>query len=102
MDYGLNPQAIATIHEILRGFPQVKRAILFGSRAKGCARPGSDIDLTLEGESLDESIVSEIDTAFYDSLLPYRFSLSVRSLLRDRDFLAHIERVGVTFYEREC
>lgn len=41
-------------------------------------------------------IADELD----DLLLPYTFDLSVLSHIRDPEVLEHIQRVGVTFYER--
>ena len=64
------------------------------------ARPGSDIDLTLEGDGIGFSILTKIENALDDSLLPYCFSLSARAMLRDAEFIAHVEQVGITFYER--
>jgi uncharacterized protein len=45
---GRSPEDVQSIHEALRLFPRVSEAILYGSRAKGNHRPGSDIDLTLK------------------------------------------------------
>ncbi|MCB1752624.1 MAG: nucleotidyltransferase domain-containing protein [Gammaproteobacteria bacterium] len=36
-----------TLHNVLRSFPEVEAAFLFGSVAEGRAREGSDIDLAL-------------------------------------------------------
>jgi predicted nucleotidyltransferase len=98
--FGLTDETRRQIAAIFAEFPQVDRAVIFGSRAKGCARPGSDVDLTLEGNGIDRSLLTKIECALDDSLIPYRFSLSARAMLRDPEFIAHIERVGVTFYER--
>lgn len=97
MNHGLSEATVATIHAIFARFPEIERAILFGSRAKGCARPGSDIDLTLVGP-IDHATLSKIEEALDDSPLPYLFSLSAYATLKDPDLLAHIARVGVTFY----
>lgn len=48
---GLTPKQTAAIRAVLSRFPQVQGAILYGSRAMGRHRPGSDIDLTLLGIS---------------------------------------------------
>lgn len=100
MSHGLSDQTVDAINAILAAFPEVEQAILFGSRAKGCARRGSDIDLALVGERVDRSVLTRIETALDDSLLPYRFSLSAQRMGRDPEFLAHIERVGIVFYVR--
>ncbi|MCB9466082.1 MAG: nucleotidyltransferase domain-containing protein [Candidatus Eisenbacteria bacterium] len=43
---GLDPRALNLIRDVLSRHPVVTGAILFGSRAKGTARPASDVDLT--------------------------------------------------------
>ncbi len=49
---GLSEAGIQSVREALRHFPKVSEAILYGSRAKGSYRPGSDIDLTLIGDKI--------------------------------------------------
>jgi len=49
MKYGLTSSVIERICNVLARYPQVEKAILYGSRAKGNYKPGSDIDLTLLG-----------------------------------------------------
>jgi predicted nucleotidyltransferase len=44
---------VATLREALRGRQDVHLAVLFGSRARGRARPDSDVDLAVLGENLD-------------------------------------------------
>jgi predicted nucleotidyltransferase len=41
------PIILAQIADILREYPQASRGILFGSRAMGTARSGSDIDIAI-------------------------------------------------------
>ena len=45
--HGLSQQTVAQITRVLTEFPDVERAVLFGSRAKGTHKRGSDIDLAL-------------------------------------------------------
>ena len=47
MKFGLKDITIQKIQQVLAAFPQVEEAILYGSRAKGNYKDGSDIDLTL-------------------------------------------------------
>lgn len=98
--HGLSARTVSGIAGILACFPEVERAVLFGSRAKGTHRPGSDIDLALVGATLDWRKLGRIDDALDDLLLPYRFSLIVLDDRTDPDVTSHIRRVGQTFYER--
>ena len=66
----------------------------------GRERPGSDIDLTLEGENLDLDLVLELRSKLDDSNLPYLFDISIRSQIENHSLLDHISRVGQVFYKR--
>ena len=99
--HGLSVKTFAQIAEVLAKFPAVERAMLFGSRAKGTSRRGSDIDLALVGASLNWRTVGKIYDALDDLLLPYRFSLIVYDESTDSDVAAHIARVGVPVFRRD-
>ncbi|MCP4168696.1 MAG: nucleotidyltransferase domain-containing protein [Chloroflexi bacterium] len=70
MRFGLKEKTIAQIHSVLAHHPQVQKAILYGSRAKGNYKTGSDIDLSIFNGTSDPDVID------------------------------HIQRVGVTFYAR--
>ncbi|HWL53086.1 MAG TPA: nucleotidyltransferase domain-containing protein [Chthoniobacteraceae bacterium] len=99
-NHGLTGKTIARIVGVLERFPEVEIAILFGSRAKGTHRRGSDIDLALAGGNLDWRKLGQIDDALDDLLLPYGFSLVELSKNTDPEMAAHIKRVGITLYEK--
>jgi len=67
--HGLSRQVLERIQDVLAHFPEVRRAVLFGSRAKGTAKQGSDIDLALYGEGLDWRVLGRIDDELDDLLL---------------------------------
>jgi predicted nucleotidyltransferase len=98
-DHGLSSETIARVREVLAGFPEVEKATLFGSRAKGAHRPGSDIDLALTGHGLDWRTLSRIEDALDELLLPYNFSLICHDADTDPDVAAHIARVGIVLYD---
>lgn len=100
MKYGLSGRTIEQIRAVLAQYPEVDRAVLYGSRAKGNYKPGSDIDLTLYGVGLTSQLCATIAEALDDLLLPYTIDLSVFSELKHPELEAHIQRVGVVFYER--
>jgi uncharacterized protein len=100
-DHGLTDGTVAQICVALSRFPEVEKAILYGSRAKGNYKPGSDIDLTLLGVKVTEKILGRIQGDLEDGQLPYRFDLSIFSQITHADLIDHIRRVGVVFYERK-
>jgi len=101
MKHGLPEAVCEKIRSVLSRYPQVEQAILYGSRAKGNYRNGSDIDLALRGGAdLTLNVIYRILDDFDDLLLPYTIHLSIFDHISDPDVLAHIRRVGVVFYEK--
>lgn len=101
-NHGLNDKTLALIAGVLAVFPQVEKALLFGSRAKGTHKPGSDIDLGLVGSDLDWETVGQINSALDDLPIPYRFSLIMFNERTDSEVAAHIRRVGLSLFERNA
>lgn len=100
MNHGLSDSTVAKIRGVLARFPAIDKALLYGSRAKGNYRSGSDIDLTLHGSTLTPRILADIADALDELLLPYSIDLSIFEQLNHAALRAHIERVGVVLYER--
>lgn len=100
MKYGLDDMTIERMQAVLAGYPEVDRAVLYGSRAKGDYKTGSDIDLTLSGSGLSLSTLRKIENRLDDLLLPYKIDLSIFEQITDPGVIDHIRRVGVVFYEK--
>jgi predicted nucleotidyltransferase len=98
--FGLSESTLVTVRAILADYPEIEQAILYGSRAKGTYRNGSDIDLTLVGAGLDHRLLAQIAGRLEDSSIPYQVDLSLKTDIDNPNLLAHIERVGVVFYRR--
>jgi type I restriction enzyme, R subunit len=100
--FGLKPEVLEKIRKTLAEFEQINTAILYGSRAKGNYKTGSDIDLTLltAGE-LPNSFLTRVAVALDDLNLPYSFDVSLLQQIDNDNLLAHIEHVGVEFYNAE-
>ena len=87
--YGLEKQDWETIRDILKR-TKTTRAILFGSRAKGTYRPGSDVDLAIDGDEREASYLLNEETP-----LPYSFDVINLEKLSSESLRKHIERVGI-------
>ncbi len=98
--YGLSQKTIKKINLVFQKVEAVDAVILYGSRAKGNFKPGSDIDLVLKGKKLDLHLLNKISLALDDLLLPYIFDISIYHQINNPDLIAHISRVGKTFYTR--
>lgn len=99
-DFGLKGSIISRMVEVLKRYPDVDEAILYGSRAKKTHRPGSDIDIVLKGESLNLKIINSISLELENLLLPYKFDLSIYHRISNPELIDHIKRVGQTIYKR--
>ncbi|MFZ2633020.1 MAG: nucleotidyltransferase domain-containing protein [Desulfosalsimonadaceae bacterium] len=100
MRFGLKEEVIKKINDVFAAYPQIEKAILYGSRAKGNFKKGSDIDLTLDGAGLNIFVINKILIEIDDLLLPYTFDISIFNQINNPDLIHHIERVGVVFYEK--
>ncbi|MFN3531081.1 MAG: nucleotidyltransferase domain-containing protein [Candidatus Brocadia sp.] len=102
MRFGLKETTIQKICAVLAHYPQVEKAVLYGSRAKGNYKNGSDIDLTLlGGEDLNMDVLYRIMGEIDDLLLPYTIDLSIFRQISDPDVIDHIQRVGKVFYMKD-
>jgi nucleotidyltransferase substrate binding protein (TIGR01987 family) len=99
--YGIESSMFERIVDVLRDNPLIEEAILYGSRAKGVHKPGSDIDVVLKGKELALQDLNRISLALDDLLLPYTFDLSLFHHIDNEELLAHIERVGKTIFRRQ-
>ncbi len=100
MRFGLDEEVIERIQRVLAKYPCVERAVLYGSRAKGSHKPGSDIDLNLQGEGISAKERDKILWELDDLNLPYGVDVTVLNEISHAKLLEHIRRVGVVFYER--
>ena len=98
MQFGLPDNVLPRLLTILSSNPKVTQIRLYGSRAKGNQRQGSDIDLCLDADALSLAELGELDAAIDDLLLPWKVDIAVRQQIDNPDLLAHIKRVGVKIY----
>lgn len=95
-DLGLRDSDLILIRKALDQVPGLRKALVFGSRAKGPHRPGSDVDLALFGESLGPQDLIRVSQSLNETTpLPYRFDVVQYESITSEDLRQHIERVGV-------
>jgi len=99
--YGLDEKVIKDLKEIFSKFPAVEKVILYGSRAMGTYRNGSDIDITLLGKNLSIQTIFGIQDEIEELYLPYSFDISIYDRIDNEDLIDHIQRVGKVFFEKE-
>jgi uncharacterized protein len=100
MKYGLPESTLERLTGVFREHPEIERVMIYGSRAKGNYKPGSDIDLTLLGALVTQRKCDEIADSIDELLLPYTVDLSVFATLNHPELEARIERVGLELYRK--
>ncbi len=100
MKFGLPDDTIEKINAVFIKYPSVEKVIIYGSRAKGNYKNGSDIDLTMIGDSITNDEYRNIFFDLDDLPIPYSFDLSIFSQLNHADLKDHIARIGKIFYQR--
>jgi len=99
MKYGLSDRTFSALYSIFIKYPGIKQVVLYGSRAKGNFRNGSDIDLTIKtDDAFTHSDLLHITGDFDDSDIPYFVDVSIYERLSNPDLKAHIDRVGKVLY----
>jgi len=99
--WGLKKLDIEGIHKIFSQFSEVKEVRIFGSRAMGNFKPGSDVDLALFGDGSLECTTRIRAKLNEDLPLPYFFDVVDYTQVTNPDFRDHINHFGQIFYTRK-
>lgn len=98
--FGLNDNVIEELRGVFRGYDNIQRVLIFGSRAKGTSHAGSDIDLALDGEGVTFNQMLDVSSRIDDLGLLYKVDLLNYRKQKGTPIGEHIDRVGKVFYSR--
>ncbi len=96
---GLSLGTIKQILELLSKVENLELCVIYGSRAKGNFKNGSDIDLCLFGNNLKAEILLRLEQDLDELMLPYTFDICIYQLIDNPNLKEHIDRVGMIFYK---
>ena len=99
---GLPPEACEQVLAEIRKHPEVKRVVLYGSRALGRHRSGSDVDLCLDAPDMTLKQLLNLGARLDDLLLPWRFDLQLNHLITHTALRDHIERAGQCVWQQDA
>lgn len=99
MRFGISETVIKELQDIFRRHANIRKVLIFGSRAKGNYRSGSDIDLALVGDEIDYNQLLDIRCEIEDLGLLYSVDLLDYSKKAGTPLGDHIDRVGQVFYD---
>ncbi|NMF86509.1 nucleotidyltransferase domain-containing protein [Nodosilinea sp. P-1105] len=99
MPYGLLDSDLQHIADAIQTFDQIAEVVLFGSRAKGNYKPGSDVDLAIKGDRVTPRTVAALaDCLNEEKPLPYFFDMVHYDSLDCAQLKDHIDRVGIVIF----
>jgi predicted nucleotidyltransferase len=98
---GLFEADLQNVVSVLTQFPEVEYASIFGSRAKGNYKNGSDVDIALKGKQLSFMILERINSILNEETsMPYRFDVLNYETITNNELKEHIDRVGLVIYHK--
>ena len=98
--FGITEKSYNYIVSYLKTNPNIEKVILFGSRAKGNYKRGSDIDLAIKGKESSPELAIDIESFINEEIpVPYTVDVVDYNSLKKKELKEHIDRVGVLFYQ---
>ena len=97
--FGLPKNVIELIISAICRNKKIDKIVMFGSRAKGNFRKGSDIDLAIFSKNLSHDDIMKIKTIVNELLLPYTIDILYFDKIKNKELKEHILRVGATLFQ---
>ncbi|WP_090928017.1 nucleotidyltransferase domain-containing protein [Salibacterium qingdaonense] len=99
--FGITDKSYNLIQNALHQFPEIETVYIFGSRAMGYYRKGSDIDLAVAGEAVTEKVRGRLSTLLNEEIpIPYYVDVLHYEMIVESALKAHIDEEGRVFYEK--
>jgi predicted nucleotidyltransferase len=96
--FGLPKNVINSIVSVICYNKKIEKIKLFGSRAKGNFKKGSDIDIALFAKNLDYNDLLKIKNEVSELPLPYTIDILDFKKINNEELKEHILRVGITLF----
>lgn len=95
MMYGLLERDLKYISEAVSKYVEIEQVIIFGSRAMGNYKPGSDVDIALKGQNVNKSTVTNMSDDLNEEYpLPYFFDVINYNDISNEELKYHIDHIG--------
>jgi len=100
-EFGITDKSYRLLLDTFSKYPEVEQVILFGSRAKGNYKQGSDIDLSIKGKNCKLETAVNISAIINERLpIPYHVDVIDYASLQHPDLKEHIDRAGILFFSQ--
>lgn len=97
--FGILPKSYQLLLKTLSEFIEIEKAAIYGSRAIGNFKQGSDIDLAIYGNKITQETILKLKTKLEQKLpIPYFFDLTHYETILNKELKNHIDEFGKIFY----
>ena len=97
--FGLPDKTIEAINNLFASFKEIDKVKIFGSRARGDFKRGSDIDLALCGE-INEKLLRHITSELDELPTPYKFDVVNYNDIENTALRQNIDNDGKIFFKK--
>ncbi len=100
-NFGIYNNSFKMILESFLLFPKIEKAIIFGSRAMGNFKNGSDIDIAIIGNNIDFDTTARIHGKLNEELpIPYFIDVVNFNSIESEELKKHISTEGKIIYTK--
>lgn len=101
-NFGISEKSYILLIEAIIGFPEIEKAVIFGSRAMGNYKPGSDIDLAIFGKNITFETISRLHGKLNEQLpIPYFVDVVNYTVIELESLKQHILDEGKEIFSKE-
>lgn len=98
--YGLPPNVLKLLQDYFINHPHIEKVLVYGSRAMGREKPGSDIDLAIVTKG-DRDISGAVQADLEELPTPYLFDIIDYQRISNKSLREHIDRVGKILFSNK-
>lgn len=99
--FGITERSYHLIQDAFQKYPEILKVYIYGSRARGDHRTGSDIDLALLGDKVNTQIAFQLRVLLNEELpIPYYIDVVSYPDLNQSALKSEIDRDGKEFYHQ--
>jgi len=101
-NFGIYDNSFSEIIKELHKYPPIEKAVIFGSRAMGNYKKGSDIDIAVFGENFTYEMLAKLYSELNEELpIPYFIDVLHFETTENEEIKKHILSEGKIIYTKE-
>lgn len=100
MSFGISSESLSKLINLFEQTPKITEIKIYGSRALGSYKEGSDIDITIMNNGFSYNDLLQLTNKIDDLLIPYKVDISIFNELDNKELIEHINKHGVGFYKK--